>query len=608
MQTSDYTINDLFNGENVFLVPRYQRLYVWNEEDQWAPLWDDVLHIAERLFDDAKQRGSAEIDQSKAESHFIGTLVLKPRLGTLGAASKWQVIDGQQRLTTLQLMMSAVSDEFGVRGLEDGAVRNLISNRNPRDPLKIEHREFENGFKPYDGFREAMVTGLQKDRLDGPMGDCYRFFSRSVAEWLDIDSDADLSETRANALGTAILFRFRLVAIELDAGEEEHKIFETLNARGAPLTEWDKMKNMFLAKVDKSLDDDTQDDFYAKHLNRFDDDWWRQGIGSGAQHRPRSDWFADYWVESKTGEPVGVKRVFREFQQYTENCSVGIERIADELTGDAEYYQKYERRCAAVETVERRFHNLRLAIGIGALWPAILELNRAFERLQCSLDARSACFSYLESYLLRRNILGWTTQGYAQLSFDLIETIRRKATDPSSLIRSLHQRLSTYTLARHKWPNDNDVRWAVSNRQMSRATRALVLRQIEAALVPSTAGYQMLADDLEVEHLMPQGWRDNDWPTQSDDIVPNSVDIRNDLIQTLGNLTLVNSGLNKRLNNGSWQHKREFIAKSDNLFINKRLLEDASDTWDERKIASRGIRMAEVVCEIWPRPDDVANN
>lgn len=608
MHTNDYTINELFNRENVFLIPRYQRLYVWNEEDQWAPLWEDVIHIAERLFDDAKERGSAEIDQSKAESHFIGTLVLKPRLGTLGSASKWQVIDGQQRLTTLQLMISAVSDEFRARGLEDAAVRNLISNRNPRDQFKIEHREFEGGFKPYDGFREAMVLGSDKDKIDGPMGACYRYFSRSVGKWLDVNSDTDFSEARANALGTAILFCFRLVAIELDTDEEEHKIFETLNARGVPLTEWDKMKNMFLAKVDKSLDDDTQDDFYERYLHRFDDDWWRDGVGSGAQHRPRSDWFAEYWVESNTGEPVGVKRVFREFQHYTENRGVEIETIADELTKDAKYYQKYEERRATDVTAEQRFHTLRMAFGVTALWPAILELNRAFERLRCSQDTRSACYRYLESYLVRRNVLGWTTRGYDQLGFDLIKTAREQATDPSGLIRSLRHQLTSYTLHRLKWPNNHDVRTAVLNRKMPRPTRALVLQQIEASLVPSTAGYQVLAENLEIEHLMPQAWNDNDWPMRSDNDIQDPEARRDEMIQTLGNLTLINSGLNKRISNGSWKRKREFIAKSDNLFINKRLLEDASDTWDEQEIESRGTWMAEVVCGIWPGPDDVTNN
>ena len=613
MQTSDYTINELFNGENVFLVPRYQRLYVWNEEDQWAPLWDDVIHIAERLFDDAKERGSAEIDQSKAESHFIGTLVLKPRLGTLGAASKWQVIDGQQRLTTLQLLMSAVSDEFGARGLEDGAVRNLISNRNPRDPLKIEHREFENGFKPYDGFREAMVDGPDKDKIDGPMGDCYRYFGRSVAKWLDANSDTDLSEARANALGTAILFRFRLVAIELDAGEEEHKIFETLNARGAPLTEWDKMKNLFLAKVDKSLDDDTQDDFYAKYLNRFDDDWWRQGVGSGAQHRPRSDWFADYWVESNTGEPVGVRRVFREFQQYTENCGVGIETTADELTRDADYYQKYERRDADDKTREREFHDRRLTLNVGALWPGIFLLNRKLEVGEASQQVRDESFGILDSFLVRRKLLNYSARAYTQAGFDLIKGIQN-ASDVAILPTQIRDTL----LDKYGWPSDAEILTAVLFRKHARPLRSLVLRAIETELIPSTAGHKTLAGDLEVEHLMPQRWSELDWPMIENDSIKELFEAlglsedplanRNRLIDTLGNLTLINGGLNKRLSNGSWQHKRELVEKSDNLFINRWLLKDTSDTWDERRILRRGKWIADRVCEIWPRPDDVASN
>ena len=612
MDTNDRDINDLFNGNKVFVVPRYQRLYVWTEEDHWDPLWDDVEHIADRLLGDAMQRQSKEIDHSTAESHFFGTLVLKPRRASLNSAAKWQVIDGQQRLTTLQLLMSALADEFVERGQPSHGIHSLMQNTVENDPLKIEHRKFVNEINPYVGFREAMGNDLaDKEEIAGPMGNCYRFFRRRTNDWLGND---EWTATRIDALGTALLYKFRVVSIELDSGEEEHKIFETLNARGAPLTEWDKIKNSVLAKYDRSLDDDSLDLFYAKYLDRFDADWWRENTGSGAQSRPQTDWFADYWVESQTGEPVSVRRVFREFQQYVETSGTQIETIAAELTKDADYYQEYEQHRGGNESHERRFHNRRLALNVRPLWPGIFLLNRKLEAGEASQQIRDESFGILDSFLVRRKLLNYSTRAYTQAGFDLVKGIRN-----TNDVATLSAQIRDILFDKYGWPSDAEVRDAVLFRNHARSVRSLVLRAIEAEIIPPTAGYQTLASDLEVEHLMPQRWSDNDWPPMmaNDSNKPlfellglsgDPLAIRNDLIDTLGNLTLITSGLNKSLSNGSWEHKRELVEKSDNLFINKWLLNDASDVWDERGILRRGMWIAEKVCEIWPRPEGVADN
>lgn len=606
MDTNDRDINDLFNGNKVFVVPRYQRLYVWTEEDHWDPLWDDVEHIADRLLGDAIQRQSREIDHSKAESHFFGTLVLKPRRASLNSAAKWQVIDGQQRLTTLQLLMSALADEFVERGQPAHGIHSLMQNTVAHDPLKIEHRKFVNEINPYIGFREAMGNAhADKEEIPGPMGNCYRFFRRRTNDWLGND---EWTETRIDALGTAVLYKFRVVSIELDSGEEEHKIFETLNARGAPLTEWDKIKNSVLAKYDQSLDDDSLDLFYAKYLDRFDADWWRESVGTGAQYRPRSDWFSDYWVESQTSEPVSVRRVFREFQQYVETRGDSIEYVTDDLTRDASYYEKYEKRDGTDDSIERAFHNRRQAISLGAWWPMLMRLNVVLNELECKQEVRDTCFAYLDSYLIRRIIVGRQGRSYGEIGFEIMRTIRKSESDPDTLLSSIRELLLRYTLSRNHWPNDAQVKQAVLNRKLPSYARKIVLETIENDLIPGTAGHQNVPTKLEVEHLMPQRWDENGWPMRSDDGIPDPMAFRNDLIQTLGNLTLINSGLNKRLSNGSWQHKQALIKRSDNLFMNKRLLDNPPDVWDEREIVSRGTWMAEKICEIWPRPEGVADH
>ena len=103
MNPQTRTLAELFQGDLVYVVPSYQRLYVWNQEDQWAPLWSDVEDIANVLVRDAVSRDTEEVDANSAKAHFLGAVVLKVSGINPDLVNHWKVIDGQQRLTTLQI-------------------------------------------------------------------------------------------------------------------------------------------------------------------------------------------------------------------------------------------------------------------------------------------------------------------------------------------------------------------------------------------------------------------------------------------------------------------------------------------------------------------------
>ena len=604
MLPQNTTPNSLFQGTNVYIVPKYQRLYVWDERDQWAPFWEDVTDIAGKLLHAASRRGATNVDTNDAEPHFFGALVLKSSGYTPRMVTQWKVIDGQQRLTTMQLMMAAVADELQTNGQTSVAapLRNLISNYPHEKPFAKHHLKIVHSSDHYAGFFEAMNPDTDKIAIVGPMGECYRYFRKAAHGWMDARSAHPSSpDLAAAALTTVIMVKLDIVGIYLDSQEQEHKIFESLNARGEPLTEWDKIKNFLLFKASNEAGVN-QDEFFDKYLDGFDQDWWRIEVGRGVGARPRTDMFADYWLESKIGEPVGARRVFREFQKYVADDADGLIELCDELIKDAMYFTEYARRQKPEPSAELRFHNKRLAIGVDALWPLLFELKRVFDRLNCDVMIQSQCFAYLESFVVRRMIVGHQAASYPQLALDVIKIIGEKCVNRGDLPDVIAQHLLEYTRSGNRWPNDSDVRRAVRTRRMPGYARKIVLESIEASLIPQTAGYQVLSDNLEVEHLMAQGWRTNDWPLDvtEDQIAP--AERRDEAIQTIGNLTLINSGLNKRLSNRSWRAKKQLIEKSDNLFINKRLLDDATVRWDEELIEQRGEWMAEMVCNIWPRP------
>ena len=175
------------------MVPSYQRLYVWTREDQWEPLWSDVEDIATALVKDAVSKGSESVDPRSVEAHFLGAVVLKMSGNTPDLARQLRVIDGQQRLTTLQLLVAAAVTELRAAGLPNPAerLRELTSNSSSSttsglNSYKINHHGHERGHD-YERFSDVMgaaLNGDTTDGIDGPMAEGYRFFQHRIRNWL----------------------------------------------------------------------------------------------------------------------------------------------------------------------------------------------------------------------------------------------------------------------------------------------------------------------------------------------------------------------------------------------------------------------------------------
>ena len=118
MQPVKQTLAELFEGQLVYIVPTYQRLYIWNQEDQWEPLWSDVLEITTSLTNDAISRSCNKINTESVEPHFLGAIVLKRSGTTPDLAKQSRVIDGQQRITTLQLLVVVAAAQLQRAGLD----------------------------------------------------------------------------------------------------------------------------------------------------------------------------------------------------------------------------------------------------------------------------------------------------------------------------------------------------------------------------------------------------------------------------------------------------------------------------------------------------------
>ena len=597
MQPQDQTLAQLFDGKLVYIVPNYQRLYVWNRDDQWEPLWSDVRDIAEELVESAAGTELADADADGVEAHFMGAVVFKISGATPDLAMKYRVIDGQQRLTTLQLLMAAAASALDVAGLAEPAdnLRNFTANASASQPLKIQYQRHRSGHD-YERFPDVISAARDGDSnpsIGGPMADCYRYFNSEIQEWLRLHGD------RINVAGTALVqtlaLKLRVVAIYLDPHEKEHAIFESLNARGEPLTEWDKIKNYLLYKADEDRTL-SQETFFEQYLDGFDDPWWRQLIGRGVQ-RSRVDVFVDYWLEAQTGTSVAVRRVFREFQRYVDRRDDRLEKIMEQLLDDARYFKESETVESGATGREALFHKRRRAMGAGAVWPLLLKLRH----LVVDAEDREECLVALESYLVRRLIAGYQARSYDQVALELIEALSAQAQTPEGPSKAIRTHLLSYSENANLWPNDTVTIQAVSQRNLALYARRLVLAALEANLIPSMAGNQGVPAGLHVEHILPQGWGPEEWPLPGGIDQEEAEEERSQALATLGNQTLLNARLNSSVSNRAWKVKREKIKESDNLFLNRRLLHESGDQWTEDDIEQRGRWMGDMVVKIWPR-------
>lgn len=590
----------LFDSGIVYVIPNYQRAYVWNKEDQWELLWEDIEKIASPLVEEINSD-----NPNPPAPHFLGAAVLKIATGgPVHGAKRFTVVDGQQRLTTLQLLLAAVADVFhgyeSLPELEEFARQmtvNFVSGKpSETEPNKI--LPLGGDFQLFSAVMENSRNHSSSAHITGTVAECYRFFLGKVGDWLA--SGEILGQTakgRANALLTAIANHLQVVAIYLEPWENEAAIFESLNSRSEPLSQWEKVKNHIIFKAGNISGVDTGE-WYNQYLAGLDDPQWRKETGQGAARRRLSDQFLDYWLESKLGQQVDTRHVYRTFRnKMDKEDSVGLGIWCADLKADSQYFLRWQDPTQELGgDLEAVFHSRRVALNIGAIWPVLLALSR----IEMTPADKNRCLRALDSYLWRRSILNMTTRPYDTLSLELLKAFPQQPEGETPYSDAvINHLLQSYDEdSRLHWPEDDAVRDAILENKLKDNTVRKVLEAVERAIMRGKyPGNEKMAIARPIEHLMPQTRTPDNWPLPTDV----SEERREEAIQHLGNLTLVQPGLNSKLGNRSWVAKRRILAEQDNLYINKDLLNHAPDDhWDEEHIRLRGERLANYILQIWP--------
>lgn len=599
MKTDVITFNDLFYQNVQYQVPNFQREYVWTLEDQWEGLWEDIQDTAEEYLRNLNTVGSEAGAQQRTRRHFMGAVVIQQTLGTIAGTKKCLIIDGQQRLTTVQLLLRAALDVVTVVARDNDAanLEQLVVNQRATDEDRLKLRPAD---RDIYAFRSVMEPRPPQVHGNSQVFAAYVYFKERVYRWLS-EGDMWSLSLKIHALETSLLGLFELVTIDLTPDDDPNIIFEVLNARGTPLSPSDLIKNHMLHAASK---EGTDGEVHDEYWSYFQDDWWRTEVRQGALVRTQLDIFLNYWLASVIAEEIKSHRVYPKFAEYVkverESNSFAIRSIAREIKRCGKIYREWDQQEPA-STLGRFFYR-GSKCGLGGMSPLILWLFSQ-PRETLPRDELLHIIANVESFLVRRALCRVITAGLNRLSITLLRQVRE--TSGSEIGARLTDALASGRGAA-RWPSDDEVEQALLGQPLYGRVGVPKIRMILAALEqtrreddPYTQALDLEADKLTIEHILPRSWREV-W-TLPDTEDREIREVRRDrLVDTLGNLTLLTGKLNSHISNGLWKDKRAKLKEHPGLYLNQDLTE--LESWSDDAIEDRGRRLLEDIQQIWPRP------
>lgn len=606
LQTQVLNPQSVFNMPQRLVVPLFQRPYVWNEDNQWRPLWEDVERLTEKML-----AGDYEA------RHFLGAVVLQQQPNLAGTLMTRTIIDGQQRLTTLQLLFDAIFAELTKRGLDSIARRMTDLTQNPEH----QRRELEDRFKvwPTNRDRDAYSVVMSEPtpiyeslaQSRERVVKAHEFFAKQVDDWLR-GMEAEVTQ-RASTLVDCVATQLQLVVIDLQQDEDAQEIFETLNARGTPLTAADLIKNLVFQRL--NLPPEEAEKTYHELWEHFETPFWEKEVSSGRVLWSRSSLFLAQWLIAQRREEITAREAFSTFKRFLEESEKSIIELLRDIKGCASVYEALHEASSErhtplspLEMFTYRAREMQSEITRPVvIWlsdPSLPEIP--FEQLEKAI-------SCLESWLVRRTLIREKSQGTNKFLIDLLAELvdgdRQAVGDRMEAILSRQSSVVSY------WPDDEMVRSALSDmpiyRKLSRGRLRMVLEAVEDHKRGFPASHKMgeqpvVREECTIEHVLPQKWIRN-W--SSEDLNENQVRARDALVHTLGNLTLVSKTLNPSLSNSAWSGedgKRAGLSQYSSIKMTAEVIaladHDPKCSWTDELIEERTEQLIDEIIDIWPVP------
>jgi uncharacterized protein DUF262/uncharacterized protein DUF1524 len=625
MQANPRSLDSLFNSQMRYVVPMFQRLYVWQRNPQWETLWEDIT-----------EKAVLQLRGTKSNAHYLGAVIIEGvRPNSPREVKRFLVIDGQQRLTTLQLVFCAYRDLARKNGwkTQDRATTRYLENV---DSDVMEHPE-EEVFKLWPtslnrGVFTKLLTAqsrasieakfplvrLPRKRKPQPRSnlvEAYLYFSTAIETWIgQAASDTGKNtEDCAFALLQALQQDFCVVEIALSEGDDSQEIFYSLNSQGRPLSQSDLLRSLIFMRAEK--DNVSRDVIFDTYWSKFETEFWSTETARGGRTYSNLDLALRYFLMAKSGELVDARRVNEEYRRWVSSSPPRYMTVKEELEDFTRYGERFRHyhplNASALPSTDLR--RVLLDLDVSTATPLIL-----FVELDAGVSEPEVgtCLAILESFLVRRAITGDDTKEYNKFFVELIGVLR--AVSPQEVPKALTKKLLEGGGSTRRWPTDAELLESAIGGPLYRTLKTpalrLILERLETAMRTKKSEGVEIPAGLQIEHVLPIAWAEH-WPLDGKSIPANIVYVpaaasgelanladairaRNLSLQTLGNLTLLNKYLNPAASHGSFQTKLHEY-KNSVLRLNRYF--DGLQTWDEDSIRERGKALASMISAIWPR-------
>jgi hypothetical protein len=510
MNAQDLPLTQLLDGAKQFIVPIFQRDYSWGTK-HCQQLWNDILRVG---------------GDSNTRAHFLGSVVYIAAEDNAAAIPRWLVIDGQQRLTTVTLLLTALRDQLIAAPSEDETLPS---------PEEVEDRFLRNRHGKGERRSKLMLRRADNDALSALMSgqtpaadtaevvrENYEFFRERLA-------DSDVGRVYAG------IAKLVIVDVSLTRGHDDPQmIFESLNSTGLDLTQADLIRNFVLMRLDDELQ------------TRLYEDYWRPiELAFGNRYRSEFDKFCrDFLVlKLKPSKQLRADAIYHHFRGFfhAESAHRSVEDVLGELRRFAGYYVRFSLGRESDPLFAGAANRLRGLVEVAS--PLMLRLHDCHERTgQFDSAAFKEAIELLESYVFRRSACDMQTRNLYQVFASLAYRVRDNAP-------LLSLKVAIYRGGKkRRFPSNIEFSDALETRDVyAMRTCTYLLDRLE-----NDSKEKIDTSSFTIEHVLPQNenllpaWREmlgDDWKT-----------IQETWLHRLGNLTL--TGYNAEYSDRSFDEKK----------------------------------------------------
>lgn len=559
MKATEASLLQFLKKSPQFVIPIYQRTYSWTEKE-CAQLWSDVIRAGEN--DDAN-------------AHFVGSVVyVEKGIYQVSSQSPLLVIDGQQRLTTVTLLLEALSRHLGDREPLEGFSAKKLRNYYLLNPLEDGDKAFKLLLTQTD--RETLINLVQQRPLPREhsvrVQQNFEFFDQKVRR---LGSNL---EVLCRGLG-----KLMIVDVALNREQDNPQlIFESMNSTGRELSQADLIRNYVLM----GLEPDHQTELYELHWRPMELEFGQESYGS------YFDAFMRHYLTVKTGDIPNVRAVYEAFKAHASRPEVAAAGV-DELVKDVQLYAGYY--CAMAlgrepdPALRDAFQDLR-DLRVDVAYPLLLELYHDYANATLPREDFLRSLQLIESYVFRRAICAIPTNSLNKTFATLGRSLKK-----DRYLESLEANFLLLPSYR-RFPNDEEFRRELETRDMyNLPRRSFWLRRLEN----HGRKERVFVDEYTIEHIMPQNPTvPEEWKRE---LGPAWERIHEAKLHTLGNLTL--TGYNSEYSDRPFREKRDMPGgfRESPLHLNRSIA--VVDQWSEEQIEARAATLSKTAVTVWQRPD-----